>query len=112
MTANAKAIKRPMFPANTTKNKTIIKNVKITHIDIKHNTVLLSTSICNAISEYNDIINACAIANVDSFNSLPENQAAPDGGSISGSQNGTTNDIANAPTNNARVIIYGAFASR
>src|SRR5699024_8582007 len=100
MTANAKAIKRPMFPANTTKNKTIIKNVKLTQIESK-------TS-----SEYNDIINAWDIDNVDRFNCLPENQAAPDGGSISGSRNRTTNDIANTPTNNARVIIYGAFASR
>src|SRR5699024_8924892 len=110
MTANAKAIKRPMFPANTTKNKTIIKNVKLTQIVYKRYMILLSTWICKASREYNEIIDACAIASVDSVNSLPENQAAPDGGSISGLRNGTTNDIANTPTNNARVIIYGAFA--
>src|SRR5699024_12254120 len=83
-TANINAIKRPIFPAKATKNKTIIKNVKLTKIENEINCKLLCTSNLSMINEYKEIINACAIAKVASTPTLPINHAAADGGKIVG----------------------------
>src|SRR5699024_4612506 len=83
-TANINAIKRPIFPATSSTNKTTITNVKLTKIENEINFKLLCTSNLSMINEYKEIINACAIAKVASTPTLPINHATADGGKIVG----------------------------
>src|SRR5690625_594471 len=111
-TTKASANNRPILPARTTKNKTIIKKVRLTPIENRINIKLLSTFNWRNSKANTEINTACVTANKESLATLPVNHEVPDAGITAGFSNGTMNDIANTPTNNASVKIYGAFESR
>src|SRR5699024_7659805 len=112
ITANARAINRPTFPAKATKNKRIIKNVKLTTTENQTRAKPFTTFIFKTNKENKEIINAWTIANTDNLTNLPENQVKAFAGMTAGCLKGTTKDKAKTPTNKASVIMYGAFASR
>src|SRR5699024_6549051 len=98
-TANVKAIKRPTFPARATKNKMIIKNVRLTQMVNKTNAILLCTCIFNTNNEYSETIKACTVTNKIKLVTLPAYQVIAFAGKTAGLRYDTTKDKANTPTN-------------
>src|SRR5690625_3882733 len=111
-TTNTSANNRPILPARATKNKIIIKKVKLTPIENNINIRLLSTFNWRNSNANTEINTACVTANRESFATLPVNHDIPDAGITAGLSNGTMKDIASITTMNASVKIYGAFESR